>query len=204
MATFPHDCPHCGTKNSGFEIKGKFDFFDSINHRNTSAWFLMCGNPECTFPAVAVAQALDRVHLRGFYPTPHEPDLPDHMPENVEHYYLQAESILQQHADAAGAMYRKALDVGLKIRFPEIEGLLASRLKKLVNQGLLTEELGDFSHHVRLGGNDAVHDEDPFTVNEAKELGFLTKMVMTYIYTLPEMIRLRQERVDAEKAAAEE
>jgi Domain of unknown function (DUF4145) len=99
---------------------------------------------------------------------------PNHVPEAVTPFFNEARDSLQaEHWNAAGAMYRKAIDVSTKdlVRkhWPKDEvekGIredLVVRIERLHARGLLTEALKDWAHQVRIGGKDAAHDEDPFT-----------------------------------------
>ena len=67
-------------------------------------------------------------------------------------------------------MFRKSLDVGLRYLAPDAKGNLIKRIKYCAENGFLTPALAEWSHHIRIEGNDAAHDGDPFTVEEAEEL----------------------------------
>ena len=94
---------------------------------------------------------------------------PDHVPENVTKFYEQGMQNLQHKQwDAAGAMFRKSLDVATKKLAPESRSeTLFKRINKMVEAGQLTRAMGDWSHEIRLEGNDAVHDEEPETDSDA-------------------------------------
>ena len=92
--------------------------------------------------------------------------------------------------DAAGVMFRKALDVGLKVKFSnDTKGSLYERIRGAADRHDLTPELADWAHKIRLDGNDAAHDEDPFSEEEAKELQVFTELVFRYLFTLPGMMQ---------------
>ena len=90
--------------------------------------------------------------------------------------------------NAAGAMLRKSIDVGLKHVAPEAKGKLVARINKAADLGKITPELAEWAHHVRLEGNDAVHDEDPFTREQAEHLFKFTELLLMYLFTLPGML----------------
>ena len=77
-----------------------------------------------------------------------------------------------------------------------------ARIEALATKYVLTPDLKDWAHQVRLGGADAAHDSDPFTSIEAKELLDFVELYLTYVYTLPGRLKERRERADKEKAAA--
>lgn len=56
------------------------------------------------------------------------------------------------------------------------------------SQGRLTKELKDLGHFIRDEGNDAAHDETPYTEPEAKQLYKYTEVFLTYVFTIPDML----------------
>jgi hypothetical protein len=129
------------------------------------------------------------------YPALEKTAVPEHVPETVATPFIQAvESRVAGHYDAAGAMYRKALDVGLKSIDPKLKGKLYDRIEKLATENKLTPSLKDWAHGIRLDGNDASHEEDPFTKPEADEMHAFTQLVLTYLFTLPEKVRLKGKK----------
>ena len=126
--------------------------------------------------------------LRDFRPRPAIPEAPLHLPENVRTYYLEAVADVKARPNAAGAMFRKALDVGLKAIDPDAKGNLHKRIDAAAKSGAITSDLAEWSHHIRLEGNDASHDEDPYTAGEAERLHRFTELVMMYLFTLPGML----------------
>jgi hypothetical protein len=132
------------------------------------------------------------------YPELEKAVVPEHIPETVAKPFIQAvESKVAGHYDAAGAMYRKALDVGLKAIDPKLKGKMYDRIEKLAAENKLTPSLKDWAHGIRLDGNDASHDEDAFTKPEADEMHAFTQLVLTYLFTLPEKIRLKGKNEQA-------
>jgi len=118
--------------------------------------------------------------------------VPAFVPKSVAIAFKQAvESRKSGHYDAAGAMYRKALDVALKNIDPAVKGLLRDRIDKLAAANKLTPSLKDWAHEIRLDGNEASHEEDPFTKPEAEEMHAFMELVLTYLFTLPEQVKLR-------------
>ncbi|RQZ18378.1 DUF4145 domain-containing protein [Burkholderia sp. Bp9031] len=89
-------------------------------------------------------------------------------------------------------MFRRCLEIALKKYTPEIEAWkLEKRIDKLATEGKITKDIQAWAHRVRLDGNDALHEEEEFTKESAGELMEFTRLLLTYLYTLPEKIRLR-------------
>ena len=198
MAALRHDCPHCGAKSASFEVRSEYRH---PAHRKEVHAFLSCG--VCAGSASAVFISPDgeglelsrhlpsrpgHFRLRDFHPRPAIPDAPPHLPENVRIYYLEAVADVKARPNAAGAMFRKALDVGLKIIEPGAKGDLYKRIEAAARSGAITSDLAKWSHRIRLEGNDASHDEDPYTADEAHGLHRFTELVMMYLFTLPGML----------------
>jgi Domain of unknown function (DUF4145) len=134
------------------------------------------------------------------FPEPEKTEVPEHVPESAARAFTQAvESRVAGHYDAAGAMYRKALDVGLKAIDPLLKGRLQERIDKLAAGHKLTPSIKDWAHDIRLDGNDAAHEEDPFTKGEAEQMHLFTQLVLTYLFTLPEKVKLRGKPKGEEK-----
>ena len=94
-------------------------------------------------------------------------------------------------------MFRKSLDVSTKIVSPSDKDLtLFKRINKLVEAGLLTTAMGDWSHEIRLDGNDAVHDEEPETEADAKACRRFTEAFLTYAFSLPALVQESRAKRD--------
>ena len=212
MSVFRGDCPHCGTKSVAFSVvheaqakKQAERLWDTLAicgycSRGILASF---GTPHAESPPRDYL-GRGRGHLMqgpAIAPTPPSTSAPQYTPENVAHFYSQGMENLSGNWDAAGQMFRKSLEVGLKHKFPDIEGSLHERINGAAEQNKLTPDLAEWSHEVRLGGNDAAHDEEPFKKEEAERLSTFTELVFLYLFTLPGMLR---EARDTPEADAEE
>jgi uncharacterized protein DUF4145 len=119
----------------------------------------------------------------------------------VARVYLQAERnfVVEGNEEASGTMYRKALDIGLKKIDPSLSGMLGPRIEKLAAQGKLTADISVWSKTIKDDGNEAVHDEDPITRVQLKELRNFSEMVLRYLFSLPNAVKKRRgEKLDWE------
>lgn len=134
--------------------------------------------------------------IGGFWPEPAQPLIPENLPKEVERIYLQAERNFPVHGneEAAGAMYRKALDVGLKRAAPEVGGSLAERIRKLAAANKLTAEMAEWATHVRVIGNEAAHDEEPPSRADLTDLRNFSDVLMRYLFSMPAMIAARKPK----------
>lgn len=131
-----------------------------------------------------------------FWPEVPGPVIPEDMPSDVERIYLQAERNfpIEGNEEAAGTMYRKALDVGLKKIDPGTKGVLAARIKKLARDGKLTRDIAEWSDQVRDLGNEAAHEDEPPTREELTDLRNFSEMVMRYLFSLPALVQARRAK----------
>lgn len=132
--------------------------------------------------------------VTAFWPEQPEPIIPELIPPDVARVYLQAERNfpIAGNEEAAGTMYRKALDVGLKKIDPSLTGMLGPKIKALAKAGLLTNDIAVWSDHVRDIGNDAAHEEEPITRDELTALRNFSEMVLRYLFSLPNAVKKRR------------
>jgi hypothetical protein len=207
MAILTHKCPHCLTEHIALRLVAVTVSADGA----TPIIYLTC--PKCKFPSTAHLVAKQPGHLainqlmgaegdiadfkwtiKQFWPSPPGPVIPDLLPPEVERVYLQAERnfSIAGNEEAAGTMYRKALDIGLKTIDPAITGTLKGRIAKLVSQAKLTPSLGEWANQIRLLGNETAHEIDQPTRDELEALRNFSDLVMRYLFTLPKMVDARK------------
>lgn len=122
---------------------------------------------------------------------------PDDTPAVVANFFEQGTSSLSfGNFDAAGMMFRKALETATKLLDSELSKKpLVKRIDHLAGIGKLTSELAEWAHEVRVGGNDAAHDDDPFTREDADDLRNFIEYFLRYAFTLPSAVKRRSKPV---------
>jgi hypothetical protein len=198
------DCPHegCLTEKAGF-IGSHYH-----PHKPSTFEFILllqcgvCGNgliakySGASFPHWISGQAPGDTRLIETWPKRLPIEAPQHLPTNVASYYLQGmDSLKRRNFDAAGTMFGKALDTGLKKLHPDGKGTLEKRIDQLPETIGITPAMKGWAHEIRHLRNDAAHEEDPFLPEEASALQSFTELFLTYAFTLPGML-------DARRAAA--
>jgi hypothetical protein len=88
-------------------------------------------------------------------------------------------------------MYRRALEMALSHKYPDLKGTLFERIRKLVSDGVLTKELGDWADSIRLIGNEAAH-ADEVTRDDLTMARAFTDAVLRYVFTLPTQVATRR------------
>lgn len=127
------------------------------------------------------------------WPTEIETKAPEHSPNNVTSFYLQGmDNLARKNYDAAGTMFHKSLDIALKRLNQSGKGTLQQRIDNLPAAVAITPAMKEWAHQIRELGNDAAHEEDPFTEDEAKTLQAFTELFLTYTFTLPGMLEARK------------
>lgn len=217
MAFLPHKCPHpdCLTENISLQVlavtilspESFIAHLECPGCRLPSAARLKRNNPHSGLNPDQVTgyptSVLTWYQVTEFWPQVPLPQVPELMPPDVSRSYLQAERnfAIKGNEEAAGIMYRKALDVGLKKIDPGLTGMLGPKIKALAKAGKLTEDIATWSDQVRDLGNDAAHEEDPILRDDLIALRNFTEMVLRYLFSLPNAVKKRRgEKLPWEEA----
>jgi hypothetical protein len=133
--------------------------------------------------------------VKDQWPKESQADVPADVPPTVLRYFRQATASLRaQNFDAAGVMFRKTLEVATREKAPESASKpLVKRIDALSNDGLITSDMRDWAHEIRLGGNEAAHDDDPIEREDAERLNQFTDAFLRYAYTLPAMVKSNKD-----------
>lgn len=214
MTQLQLDCPFCSTKNAGFRVT--YQWGTRVNS-NQAYLLAICG--VCTHGATLLSHATNSsshaniVQHPALYPGnsykllkvwPSAMNaLPEGVPDNISSFYVQGlENLQASRWDAAGAMFRKTLGTATKALASELKNIsLYARISRLVADGLLTEAMGEWSHEIRIDGNDAVHDEEPETEADAKSTQKFTEAFLNYAFSLPQMVAANRANRQLTEAA---
>jgi uncharacterized protein DUF4145 len=209
MAILTYKCPHCVTDHVALQVVA------ATRGPNATPLIAHLQRPKCLLPVAASLMpaqgrgpnsdlhAIMQFHgdirefgwaINEFWPEAPSPLIPELLPPDVERVYLQAERNFPTvgNEEAAGIMYGKALDIGLKKIDPSLSGMLSPRIKKLADAGKLTSDIAEWSDHIRDIRNDATHEEDPITKEQLADLRHFTEMVLRYLFSLPNQVRKRR------------
>ncbi len=213
---FQGNCPYCGTRQVAFEIlrftpddlRGLTMTIGGMNFPVPMDVDIFAKCAQCDRGVAGEARiTLDRgasgieiLEPKVFS----RPDIPTlrHIPPDVRDIFREGqESMWDKRYMAAGAMFRKALEAGMKIKFPELRGSLQRCIDQAKKDSLLTAEMAEWAHQIRSLGNEAAHEER-FLEDDAKELHTFTLLVLLYLFTLPEMMKNAREKnkLDSENA----
>ncbi|OTQ54782.1 DUF4145 domain-containing protein [Gilliamella apis] len=133
-------------------------------------------------------------NVLDIYPKHQELTVPNYLSDIVTRNFKQAKELFMlKYYDQAGMTARRVVDLATKELLPEHTGMLNSRIKQLLDIGVITQQLFDWVDIIKLGGNSANHDYDDFTENEAKQLLDFTEMFLMYAFTLPKMVQNKRQ-----------
>jgi len=210
MALFmTRDCIRCGVARVQLTSHGM-----AVRVRGATDWWevaLSCNN--CTKLSIyAVRSGIDLIANQNInldtagsvYPENEPvmnvvttPDVDRSVPARVVDLFTQAARArrLGMH-DSAGAIFRKTIDVATKLIYEtdgRLEGkkmadALRVRIKSLGEMKILDEDIVDLADVAAVDGNDAAHDIDPYTANEAEALEILTEDFLDRLFVKPARI----------------
>jgi hypothetical protein len=147
-------------------------------------------------PMNVTGDAMQSFHFVERWPSVQPLSAPSHTPPSIASRFIEAEdSYKRQKWNSAAGMYRSALDIATKAMEPDwVKKSFYTRLQLMKESGRITTDMWDWATHVRLEGNDALHDPEDFIEGDTKPLRFFTEMFLRYIYELPgEVARLRSD-----------
>jgi len=122
---------------------------------------------------------------------------PDHWPESVGRYWLQAKkNILAENWDASAVMARSALQAALR-DYKAVGKNLKQEIDDLAEKGILPPIMKEWSDQVRELGNVSAHpnpSQGPTDSQDAKDIVHFMDFLLEYLYDLPHRIRKYKER----------
>ena len=198
---FKGNCPHCGTKYVALTVEHTIEYMEA--DQTFLDMLARCGY--CGRGVLVMYRGSpDRFEFDrpDTILAPSFPDTgaPTYTPENVAQFFRQAMENMIRNYDAAGAMFRKTLDTALKTKFPDSMDNLNNRIETAAEKGMLTRDMADWSHRIRRLGNDAAHESEPFSKNDAEDLKQFTILLLYYLFTLPGMLEKAQKRSKKDEA----
>jgi hypothetical protein len=147
----------------------------------------VCQPPACERPKVSTTKQLAAL---GISVAPGAD-----VPPNVCSAYLSGLDNLRRNGgtNAAAIMFRRSIEIAVK-SIPDApkSGNLKTRIDALPAD-VATPAMKEWAHHVRLDANDAAHEPEEFSEDDAKQLHTFAEMFLTYAYTLPAMMKRAKE-----------
>ncbi|MDG9931010.1 MULTISPECIES: DUF4145 domain-containing protein [unclassified Pseudomonas] len=196
LATYQIECPFCSERGN-FEVEHHAEKKKPNGRKVLNFDTLKCGN--CASYVMVFWSASSGHHDYRVLPWPvgRLEKHPEHWPEAVGRYWLQAKrSLKDQNWDAAALMARSSLQASL--REQNAAGAnLKQEIEDLAQKGVLPKIMQDWAHSVRELGNDSAHpkaDQPPTSPQDAKDIVGFMDYLFEYLYTLPQKINKYRER----------
>ena len=193
LATWRITCGYCN-------VRGKWEPINHLERKHGESEKVLnydtfkclnCGNLTMVFWSPATN---GRLHNYKTMPWPTETtEFPDHWPEDIGRFWLQAQrNIETQNWDAAAMMARSALQ--LIVRYQKAAGAnLKQEIDDLAAKGLLPPIVKEWAHEVRVVSNEKAAHPEPGAKGtpqkDAKDLVKFVGVLMTLLYDLPDEIR---------------
>jgi hypothetical protein len=195
MAILRTNCPHCRVNHVAAYIVWQ----DGDAQRKI--FLARCG--ACSLPITGSAlnpfgfdrdfvKSVGDIEIEGWHVLETWPEMvqltaPVHTPDAIGRRYIEGEEAFRRgNWNAAVAMYRSALDIGTKAMAdvpPKLN--FFQRLQWLHQNHRITPEMREWADHVRVDGNEALHEPDEFTQADAEPLRLFTETFLKYAYSLP-------------------
>lgn len=135
-----------------------------------------------------------RMIVLGTYPEVVSLEAPAHTPERAAKFFVEAkEDFARGRYETSAMNCRKVIDIATKHLHLGAEDKLVRRIAALRSTGLITQEMADWAHIVRIDTNVAVHSDEEFTADEVDQLLKFTEVFLTYSFTLPAMVKAKRE-----------
>jgi len=184
-------CPHCSVAKPLLQRETALSTADHSG-RNSRQWAIYvcshCGG------LVTTGRRDNDIDISEMYPQAQEvsPELPDRARE----YLLQAIGSLNAPAGAV-VLTASSVDAMLKEKGYKT-GTLYSRIDQAVAEHLITREMGDWAHEVRLGANDQRHadeEADLPTEEDARRCVAFVLALAEFLFVLPARVERGRKEV---------
>ncbi|MBD5417341.1 MAG: DUF4145 domain-containing protein [Desulfovibrio sp.] len=189
-------CPHCGQHDVAF-------YYVHSYYRNEYTYMLlMCGH--CQSPVVAAfrgplleGRRIKFSDISGYFPHPDRDKAPEYTPEPVAKDFEEAKfNLIHGKYKSACIMAGSSIETAC-VQFGAVDGGLKGKIRKLHDDGIITQSLADWAQELREIRVDAAHQaerESVITKEDAEQAVYFAEMLFTYLYKLPKMIEERRKK----------
>ena len=205
-------CPQCGIAHPNLEYRHHFAGTRHLGASLIDLWITYrcnsCGDAVSVKTVADPSVGWSKEHFDGFVNSgrglilviqPAQTEVDSDLPQRSKTYLEQA--IQSLHApDGAAMLAGSAVDAMLKER-GLTKGSVYDRIKEAVNQRILTNEMADWAHEVRLGANSPRHSDlsDPHvSADQAQQSIAFAKALGDFLFVFP--ARVARGKADATKA----
>lgn len=178
-------CPHCSVANPNLRRVHHFQTHAHDGSRGRFWGIYVCGT--CGGVVSAAGASNNAPALESF---PEHQFVDADIPERPRAFLQQAQESL--HAPAGAVMLAaSSVDAMLKLK-NYVQGTLYVRIEKTVADGLMTKEMAEWAHAVRLDANDQRHADQAATLPteaDAKRCIEFAQALGEFLFVLPSRIK---------------
>lgn len=179
-------CPHCGVHKPQLHMQWNVSAVKDHEGRNARNWMVYrcqtCGG------LVTACSPHDKTEASDWFPRGSTLDTA--IPPEVSRFLKQAIETLYA-PDGSIMLSASAVDAMLKLKNLR-EGSLYSRIEKAAAEHLITVDMAEWAHDVRLDANDLRHVDDAApqpTTEDAKRVVSFAETLAEILFVLPERVR---------------
>lgn len=146
---------------------------------------------------IAIPDGGQEFSLLTVHPKPETHVAPDNSPQKAAESFVEAKDNIQRgRYETAVMLCRKVMDIATRrlLGDESKNETLVKRISMLHGKALITDQMKDWAHIVRIDSNGAVHSDEEFTQVEAEEMIGFTEVFLIYSFTLPEMVKAKQHK----------
>lgn len=190
-------CPQCGIARP--RLTHLADQYDGRR------WWVVYVCQSCHRPVLAAGHTTSKTE-RGWANIPVDFTIPgsigvvDELPDSAKRYLQQAIDSLST-PDGSVMLAGAAVDAMLKKK-GLVDHSVYERIEKAVEEGILTKEMSEWAHAVRLGSNKPRHadlDEPHMTREDAERLVEFARMLGHILFTLPAQVAAGKARASRDE-----
>lgn len=134
--------------------------------------------------------------LVDIFPKPVTLNAPEHTPQRAAMAFVEAKDNLGRgRFDTSVMLCRKVLDIATRelLGNDSKDEKLVKRISMLHGKGLITDQMKEWAHIVRIDSNGAVHSDEEFSKEDAQEMISFTEVFLLYAFTLPDMVANKKQ-----------
>jgi len=189
LALYNIICPFCGERGN-FSVEHSAQKKKPNGHKALNFETLKCGS--CASFVQVFWSATHDMHDFRVQPWPLKiSKAPEHWPEGIGRYWLQAKRCLKdENWDASAVMARSALQLAMREQGASGR-TLRDEIDDLAGKGILPNIMKEWAHEVRGLGNDSAHpsvDQAATDPRDARDIIQFLDFFLEYSYSLPKKI----------------
>jgi hypothetical protein len=186
-------CPHCGIHKPSLVAEASYVTISSSNYRRTWASY---GCRACGKVVTAWAEEFG-TPVRDIYPN--QIEISDDIPGKANVLLSQARDCIAQPSGSV-LLSNSAVDAMLKEK-GFVSGKLHARIDEAISANVLTPEMGDWAHEVRLDSNDERHADlhsELSSIEDAERIFEFAISLGEFLFVLPARISRGRQKVKNE------